>query len=165
MNNTEVGWFFQGKYFLSSPREWNLNIEEFWEPAPSNFIFGPVTMMSWFEANAFCHWMGGSLPELAQMEICFAKNSVENDSLYNPVCNDISENGEYLIHFIQGNVAEWIISPPDSRASVCGPGCKEMFYLKNDNNNFSEYPVIGLSCPLFCNENLGLRLVIIPDKN
>ena len=38
MGNTEVGWFFQGKYFLNSPREWDLDIDEFWETAPSNFI-------------------------------------------------------------------------------------------------------------------------------
>jgi len=164
MNNTEVGWFFQGKYFLSSPRKWNLNIDEFWEPAPSNFIYGPVTMISWFEANAFCNWMGGTLPELSQMEVCFAKNSVENDSVYNPVCNEISSNGEYLLHCVQSNVAEWLSASPDSRVSLCGPGCREMFYLKNDNNNFSDYPLIGLSCPLLCNENLGFRLEIVPLK-
>ena len=164
MGNTEVGWFFQGKYFLNSPREWDLDIDEFWETAPSNFIYGPVTMMSWFEANACCHWMGGSLPELSQMQICFAKKSVENNSCFNPVSYEISESGGSLLHFIRSNVAEWIVSPSDSRASVCGPGCKEMFYLKNDNNNLSDYPVLGLSCPLFCNQNLGFRLVIVLNK-
>ena len=163
MRNTEVGWFFQGKYCYSSPRMWDLTLEEYWENAPSNFIFGPVTMMSWFEANAFCHWMGGSLPELQQMQICFAIESYEDTLSCNPVCSTISGNGEYQLHYIESNVGEWIIAPPDSRISECGPGCKEMSYLLNDNNNFTNYPVVGMSCPLFCNENLGFRLVIIPD--
>ncbi len=164
MRNTEVGWFFQGKYCYSSPRMWDLTLGEYWENAPSNFKFGPVTMMSWFEANACCHWMGGSLPELSQIQICFAQDSYENSQAHNPVCCDISESGGYKLHFIESNVGEWIIAPPDSRTSECGPGCKEMFYLLNDNNNFSDYPVIGMSCPLFCNENLGFRLVIVPGK-
>lgn len=164
MRNTEVGWFFQGKYTLHAPRNWDMDDESLWQNAPSNFICGPVTMMSWFEANAFCHWMGGSLPELSQMQICFAKGSYENSQAYNPVCCDISESGGYQLHFVESNVGEWIINPPDTRASECGPGCKEMFYLLNDNNNFSDYPVVGMSCPLFCNENLGFRFVIIPEN-
>lgn len=162
MRNTEVGWFFQGQYNYSSPRKWDLTCNEYWEKAPSNFAFGPVTMMSWFEANAFCHWMGGFLPELSQMQICFAKESYEDSLSLNPVCFVLSDNDEYQMHFIQSNVGEWVINPPDTRASECGPGCKEMFYLLNDDNNFSDYPVVGMSCPLFCNENLGFRLVIIP---
>ncbi|MCK4358561.1 MAG: SUMF1/EgtB/PvdO family nonheme iron enzyme [Candidatus Cloacimonetes bacterium] len=160
MQNREVGWNFQGRFKMYAPREWDLNKIHYWESAPSNFIYGPVTNLRWFEANAFCNWMGCSLPDLTEISICFSFNSVENDTVYNPVCLEINNEGQFPLHFIKSNVSEWLILSVDSNAPPCGPGCREMFYLKNNALMHDEYPLKGISCPLYNNEILGFRYKI-----
>jgi len=160
MQNQEVGWNFQGKFRMSAPLDWNLNETPYWKSAASNFIYGPVTSIRWFEANAFCNWMGYSLPSLNDISICFSFNSVENDSLFNPICSEIDKNGQFPLHFIKSNVSEWLILSIDSNIPPCGPGCREMFYLKNNSQMHYDFPVKGISCPLYNNEILGFRYKI-----
>ncbi|MBC8527419.1 MAG: SUMF1/EgtB/PvdO family nonheme iron enzyme [Candidatus Cloacimonetes bacterium] len=161
MANPEVGWNFQGIFNMSAPMDWNLNDSPYWKSAPSNFVYGPVTNLRWFEANAFCNWMGSSLPDLNDISICFSFDSVENDSTYNPACLDIDKNGEFPLHFIRSNVSEWLILSVDSNAPPCGPGCREMFYLMNNSNTPYEFPDKGVSCPLYRNVILGFRYKIL----
>lgn len=160
MHNQEVGWNFQGKFRMSAPRDWNLNETPYWKTAASNFVYGPVTSVRWFEANAFCNWMGCSLPTLNDISICFSFNSVENDSLFNPVCSKINSKGQFPLHFIKSNVSEWLLSGIDSNIPPCGPGCHEMFYLKNNSQMHYDFPLKGISCPLYNNEILGFRYKI-----
>ena len=160
MQNREVGWNFQGKFMMSSPFGWNLSEIPYWKSAASNFIFGPVTNLRWFEANAFCNWMGFALPNLTDISICFSFDSVENDSLYNPVCIENDENENHPLHFVKSNVSEWIILSAESNIPACGPGCREMFYIKNNFQTDYNFPDIGLSCPLYRNEILGFRYIL-----
>lgn len=160
MENREVGWNFQGRFRISAPLDWDLNEIPYWKSAASYFIYGPVTSIRWFEANAFCNWMGCSLPGLSDISICFSFNSIENDSLFNPVCSEIDEKGQFPLHFIKSNVSEWLILSIDSNIPPCGPGCREMFYLKNNSQMHYGFPVKGISCPLYNNEILGFRYKI-----
>ena len=160
MENQEVRWNFQGRFKMSAPFEWNLDEVPYCNSASSNFIYGPVTTLRWFEANAFCNWMGCSLPDLTEISICFSFDSVENDTVYNPVCLEINDEGQFPLHFIKSNVSEWLIVSVESNAPPCGPGCREMFYLKNNALMYDEDPVKGISCPLYRNEMLGFRYKI-----
>lgn len=160
MQNREVGWNFQGRFKMYAPREWDLNKIPYWESAPSNFIYGPVTNLRWFEANAFCNWMGCSLPDLTEISICFSFNSMENDTTNNPVCLEINDEDQFPLHFIKSNVSEWLILSVESNAPPCGPGCREMFYLKNNAKMNDKFPIKDISCPLYCNEILGFRYKI-----
>jgi hypothetical protein len=157
MENRDVGWTFQGKFRICSPLKWNLNERPYWKSAPSNFIYGPVTYLRWFEANAFCNWMGCSLPSLKDISICFSFDSIENDILFNPVCEEIDENGQFHLHFIKSNVSEWLILSVESNVPPCGPGCREMFHLRNNSQTPYEFPEKDISCPLYRNEILGFR--------
>ena len=163
MENQDVGWNFQGKFKMYAPREWDLKKIPYCESAPSNFIYGPVTNLRWFEANAFCNWMGCSLPNSNEISICFSFDSLENDTLYNPVCKEINEDGQFPLHFIKSNVSEWLIISVESKAPPCGPGCREMFYLKNNAWMNDEFPINDISCPLYCNEILGFRYKIVQN--
>lgn len=97
MKNTTVGWLFQGKYYMNFPRDWDMSLKEPWKNSNSSFIFGPVVKLSWFESAAFCKWMKAELPQKDNIQIYYALETFESDSLYSPVCADIVNGGR--LHF------------------------------------------------------------------
>jgi hypothetical protein len=157
MSKSSIGWIYQAKYRMTLPFEWNFSNDPFWKKAESNFIYGPVTNVRWFEANAFCNWMQGEMPTLKQIQVAFY-NSVEcKDDMFSGI--SIFKDNSFPLQKVRDGVSEWLMSGVEPSSASCA-GCNEMFVMINNENQKWDYVVTLLKCPLFRNANLGFRFVI-----
>ncbi|MBC8383954.1 MAG: SUMF1/EgtB/PvdO family nonheme iron enzyme [Candidatus Cloacimonetes bacterium] len=157
MSKSNIGWFYQARYKMSLPFGWSFGNDPLFKDADSDFLYGPVTNIRWFEANAFCNWMEGEMPSLNQIEIVFEK-AVKSDA---DVLSGISifDGHEFPLQKISDGVSEWLMSGVDPTSAACG-GCNEMFVLKNNSNQQYERVFTLLKCPLYREIDLGFRLVV-----
>ena len=157
MSKTNIGWLYQAKYKMSLPIGWLFKNTPFFKEAESNFVYGPVTNVRWFEANAFCNWMGGTMPTERQYKIVFSRSDEKNDNLF----AGISEfrNRVFPIQHIKDGVSEWMMSGVDPTSAACG-GCNEMYILKNNAKQTEKSVFKLLKCPLYRETDVGLRLII-----
>ncbi|MCK4654304.1 MAG: SUMF1/EgtB/PvdO family nonheme iron enzyme [Candidatus Cloacimonetes bacterium] len=157
MSKSIIGWIYQAKYRMTLPFEWSFSKNPFWKKAESNFIYGPVTNVRWFEANAFCNWMQGEMPTLEQIQVAFY-NSVEcKDDMFSGI--SIFKDNSFPLQKVWDGVSEWLMSGVEPSSASCA-GCNEMFVMINNANQKWNYVVTLLKCPLFRNANLGFRFVI-----
>jgi len=157
MSKSNIGWFYQARYKMSLPFGWSFGNEPLFNEADSNFLYGPVTNIRWFEANALCNWMEGEMPTLKQIEIAFHKSEKSDDEIFNGISNFIKSG--FPLQKIQDGVSEWLMSGVDPSSAACG-GCNEMFVLKNNSNRRFERIFTLLKCPLYREVDLGFRLVV-----
>ncbi len=142
---------------MTLPFEWSFSNNPFWKEAESNFIYGPVTNVRWFEANAFCNWMQGEMPTLKQIQVAF-NNSVEcKDDMFSGI--SIFNDNSFPLQKVRDGISEWLVSGVEPSSAACG-GCNEMYVMINNGNQKWNYVVTLLKCPLFRNANLGFRFVI-----
>ncbi len=157
MSKSEIGWIYQAKYRMTLPFEWSFSENPLWDKAESNFIYGPVTNVRWFEANAFCNWMQCEMPTLKQVQVTFY-NSVEcDDDLFSGI--SILKDNLFPLQKVRDGVSEWLMSGVAPSSAACG-GCNEMFVMINNTNKKWNYVVTLLKCPLFRNADLGFRIVM-----
>jgi hypothetical protein len=157
MSKSSIGWIYQAKYRMTLPFEWSFSKNPFWKEAESNFIYGPVTNVRWFEANAFCNWMQGEMPTLKQVQVAFY-NSVEcKDEMFSGI--SVFKDNSFPLQKVRDGVSEWLMSGVEPSSASCA-GCNEMFVMINNANRKWNYVVTLLKCPLFRNANLGFRIVI-----
>jgi len=157
MSKSSIGWFYQARYKMSLPFDWNYKKEPLFKEAESNFIYGPVTNVRWFEANAFCNWMEGEMPTLKQIEVAFHKSVKSGDEIFSGI--SVFEKNEFPLQKITDGVSEWLMSGVDPASAACG-GCNEMFVIKNNSNRKFERVFTLLKCPLYREADLGFRLVV-----
>ncbi len=157
MSKSSIGWIYQAKYRMTLPFEWSFSKSPFWEEAESNFIYGPVTNVRWFEANAFCNWMQGEMPTLKQIQVAFY-NSVEcKDDIFSGI--SVFKDNSFPLQKVRDGVSEWLMSGVEPSSASCA-GCNEMHVMINNANQKWNYVVTLLKCPLFRNANLGFRIII-----
>ena len=161
MSNSEVGWHYQGTLSMHKPLDWNLDDEIPWKNAESNFRFGPITNIRWFEANAFANWMKCEIPTQNMMKAAFSLSKYDSSILYQAISMDIA--GEFPLQNIKGGVSEWLSIGVSPFKLSCSAGCNEMYFMSNNAKNIGEPFDILIKCPLYRNEAVGFRLVI-PDN-
>ncbi len=157
MSKSSIGWIYQAKYRMTLPFEWSFSKNPFWEKAESSFIYGPVTNVRWFEANAFCNWMQCEMPTLKQIQVAFY-NSVEcKDDMFSGI--SVFKDSSFPLQKVRDGISEWLMSGVEPSSASCA-GCNEMYVMINNANQKWNYVVTLLKCPLFRNANLGFRIVI-----
>ncbi len=161
MSNIDVGWNYQGKLSMSKPHGWNLQNDPPWKEADSNFQYGPVTDIRWFEANAFSNWMECRLPNIKQIKSVFSESDYESDLIYGNFYMD--SDGYFPLQNVKGGVSEWLASGVPPVAISCSAGCNEMFFMNNNADNSNEPFGYLVKCPLFRNSVLGFRIVIAAE--
>ena len=161
MSRSEIGWFYQAKYRMSLPMDWTFADHPYFKNAKSNFIYGPVTNVRWFEANAFCNWMQGQMPDLKQIKIAFLNSDVSNDDMFSGI--SVFQKGKFPLQKIRDGVSEWLMSGVDPTSMACA-GCNEMDILKNNSLEREDKINLVVKCPLYRAADLGFRFVAIPPK-
>ncbi len=161
MSNIDVGWNYQGKLSMSKPYGWNLQNDPPWKEADSNFQYGPVTDIRWFEANAFSNWMECRLPNIKQIKSAFSESVYESELIYGNIYMD--SDGSFPLQNVKGGVSEWLASGVPPVAISCSAGCNEMFFMNNNADNSNEPFGYLVKCPLFRNSALGFRIVIAAE--
>ena len=68
MPKSSIGWQYQAKYNILAPNDWDLSKQPYWIDSYSNFIYGPVTSICWFEAYAYTNWCECELPTYKQVK-------------------------------------------------------------------------------------------------
>jgi len=160
-SRSEIGWFYQAKYRMSLPMDWTFADHPYFKNAKSNFIYGPVTNVRWFEANAFCNWMQGQMPDLKQIKIAFLNSDVSNDDMFSGI--SVFQKGKFPLQKIRDGVSEWLMSGVDPTSMACA-GCNEMDILKNNSLEREDKINLVVKCPLYRAADLGFRFVAIPPK-
>jgi len=155
MAKKNVGWFFQGKLEIRLPGDWDLALKPPYTKAFSAFIYGPVTNVTWFEANAFCQWMGGRMPYWLEMKAAWPISRSDSTSGKNA----FSAPETNKINNLRSGVAEWMYSGFEPNQSLCR-GCNEMFILANSISSPDMYPARLEKCPLYKNQTIGFRFAI-----
>ena len=157
MSKSSIGWIYQAKYRMTLPFEWSFSKNPFWKEAESNFIYGPVTNVRWFEANAFCNWMQCEMPTLKQIQVAFYNFIECKDDMFSGI--SILKDNSFPLQKVRDGVSEWLMSGVEPSSASCA-GCNEMYVMVNNANQKWNYVVTLLKCPLFRNANLGFRIVI-----
>jgi len=157
MSNMEVGWNYQGSLKMSKPNGWDFSQNLPWQEADSNFRYSPVTNIRWFEANAFCNWMGCKLPNLEQLKSAFSKSQYDLGQIYENFY--FNSGGFFPLQNVKGGVSEWLAIGVPPVAISCSAGCNEMFFLKNNADNTEKPFEYSVKCPLYRNPALGIRFV------
>ena len=158
MSNRDVGWNYQGKLLMSKPYGWDLQNDSPWIDAASNFKYGQVTNIRWFEANAFSNWMECRLPDIEQIKVIFSESKHESERIYDNLYLD--SGGFFPLQNVRSGVSEWLASGVPPFAVSCSAGCNEMFFMKNNADNSNEPFEYLVKCPLYRNSVLGFRVVI-----
>ena len=161
MSRSEIGWFYQAKYRMSLPMDWTFSEQPYFKKAHSNFLYGPVTNVRWFEANAFCNWMQGQMPNLSQMKIAFKNSDFCDDDMFSGI--SVFKNGKFPLQKVKDGVSEWMMSGVDPNSMACA-GCNEMDIMKNNSLNREKKIDFIVKCPLYRAANLGFRLVVQEKK-
>ena len=161
MSNQEVGWNYQGSLMMSKPKEWDFKLEPHWKNATSNFIYGPVTNIRWFEANAFCNWMHGELPNLTEMKVAFSVSIDKSVDFFESYY--LNEQNRFPLQNVKSGVSEWLASGVPPVDISCAAGCNEMYFLKNNGEMRDEPFEYSVKCPLYRSPFLGIRMVIPSD--
>ncbi len=157
MSKSEIGWFYQARYKMSLPFGWSFGNEPFFKEADSDFLYGPITNVRWFEANAFCNWMQGEMPTLKQIEVAFHNSEKSDDEMFSGI--SVFNEDKFPLQKITDGVSEWLMSGVDPISAAC-IGCNEMFVLKNNSNQRFERVFTLLKCPLYREVDLGFRLAV-----
>ncbi|MCD4829874.1 MAG: formylglycine-generating enzyme family protein [Candidatus Cloacimonetes bacterium] len=150
MKDTRIGWHYQGTRKLSKPIEWDYGIEPWFANSPFDAGHNSVAGITWFEANAFCNWIGASMPTYGQLASCFPGESFAGSA---------QKEQTALVLGVADGAAEWTCSGIDPQSSSCG-GCNEMRLLENSEVNQCPFPMSSYKCPLFRNEYLGFRIAV-----
>ncbi len=165
MPKSSIGWEYQTRYNIFAPEGWDLAKQPYWKTAYSNFIYGPVTSIRWFEAYAYANWAGCELPTYKQvMSFCKNKKLSKQEETHPkylalmPVCSYINKNGSYPLQQIMSNVGEWLQTSTDILLPSC-PGCREMYFIINNFLENYERLEKKAVCPLYRNKLLGFRTV------
>ena len=158
MSNKEVGWYYQGTLSIHKPLGWNLDDEEPWKNAESNFKFGPITNIRWFEANAFANWMKCEIPTQNMTKAAFSLSKYDSSILNQTIHMD--STGVFPLQNVKGGVSEWLSIGVSPFKLSCSAGCNEMYFMSNNAKNIGEPFEILIKCPLYRSEAVGLRLVI-----
>jgi formylglycine-generating enzyme required for sulfatase activity len=189
--------FYLGKYpvtneqyakFLATRPE-HVEAPEYWDERKFNQPQQPVVGVSWEDAAAFCHWMGGRLPTEAEWEYAcragspyeycfgddekllgdyawFAKNSGGRTQ---PVGGKLPN--AWGLHDVHGNVWEWCQDPYEdtyySRSPAQdppGPDSGSFRVLRGGSWNYVPY-LVRCACrrsdaPDYRNDLIGFRLVL-----
>jgi serine/threonine protein kinase len=132
---------------LAGPRAWNAG------RFPAGKENHPVSSVSWYEANAYARWAGGSLPTASQ----WWRAALGAGNLAVPWGDDASTIetranfslggttdvrahplgvGPFGAYDLAGNVAEWLadVMPPGSRRLVVGGSWNDQSYMFERNN-------------------------------
>ena len=157
MSKSNIGWLYQARYKMSLPFDWSYKNKPLFKDADSDFLYGPVTNVRWFEANAFCNWMECEMPTLKQIEVSFYKSAKSEDEIFSGI--SVFDESGFPLQKITDGVSEWLMSGVDPASAACG-GCNEMIVLKNNSNRKFERIFTLLKCPLYREADLGLRLVV-----
>ncbi len=158
MANSEVGWHYQGTLSIHKPLDWVLDDDIPWKNAESNFRFGPITNIRWFEANAFANWMNCEIPTQNMMKAAFSLSKYDSSILYQTI--NMDSTGVFPLQNVKGGVSEWLSIGVSPFKLSCSAGCNEMYFMSNNAKNIGEPFDILIKCPLYRNEAVGFRLVI-----
>ncbi len=162
MSNSEVGWHYQGTLSMHKPLDWTLDDEIPWKNAESNFRFGPITNIRWFEANAFANWMSCEIPTQNMIKAAFSLSKYDSSNLYQTI--NMDSLGTFPLQNVKGGVSEWLSIGVSPFKLSCSAGCNEMYFMSNNAKNIGEPFDILIKCPLYRNEAVGFRLVIPIQK-
>lgn len=162
MSKNDIGWYYLAKFKMALPLEWSFKDLPYYQKASSNFKYGPVTDIRWFEAHAFANWMQCELPTFDQMCVGFALSKSSADSMFTGIAE--FSNGKYPIQKIHDGVAEWLESGVEPTSMSCA-GCNEMYFIENSSDYLQDNISYAVKCPLFRAPFLGSRIVINANRS
>jgi hypothetical protein len=146
MKNPSIGWIYQGVRPIEHPVEWDSQTDPIYRNAQNSSPYDPVTGMTWFEANAFSHWLGVDFPTYPQIEAHLAIHGLLPQlSSSDQPCKMYSA------------VSEWTLSGTGASGIGCG-SCSEMGLLETYSTP-TPYVTKSYKCPLFRSRFLGFHVV------
>lgn len=162
MSKNDIGWYYLAKFKMTLPLGWDFRNTPYYQKADSNFKYGPVSNVRWFEIYAFSNWMDCELPTFDQMRVGFSLSKSSGKSIYSGITE--FHNGTFPIQKIHDGVAEWLESGVEPTSMSCA-GCNEMYFIENSSEYLQDNISYAVKCPLFRAPFLGARIVVNTNKS
>jgi len=139
---SELGWNWKTKYNIDKPDRWDINFDHLIINGKniSYYLNHPVNHISYWEAEAYCNWIGGKLPTCLQWEWVASNRNKStyplginkpNKYLYNvnltmkdTIANTNTNINKSIIGFndLYGNVWEWCDSSFSKKTKIIKGG-------------------------------------------